>query len=269
MVTFDYVDLNTWTIIRISGAQRIEYLNGIITQDIEHQVNGTFSRSAFLTPKAKIRSVFWILKEAELITLYCPMEMRDLLIEDLLKFKHNVDVKLEDISSEVGPLYLVTSETDHLSGFDSEDQKFTFYQSFEKPVGDGIPYAEFKDWMIANKLVPVDLLFNENPFEVGIYDAVVLDKGCFLGQEPLSRMYYRGKPRKNLYYIHCSSNPSDLTLFQNNQKVGEVVTLVEHNNKVHGIAFLNSKIDEHSVTFVGDVQIKELDRIGTYPQINR
>ena len=166
MLPFNYVQLDKWTIIKVSGKDSIIYLNGIVTNDIESISNNTI-RSAFLTPKAKIRSIFWIRKINDNFLLYCPKEMREPLIEDLLKFNHNVEVKLDDISEESAQLYLIKSVVKNAPGFDTEDRGFNFVNKEFPPEGMGINYNEFKGWLIKNGNIAPDFLLGENPFEVG------------------------------------------------------------------------------------------------------
>ena len=60
-----WVNISDWLEIKISGSQTIEYLNGIITRYITSINNNEFARSAFLTHKGKIKSVFWVTKNQQ------------------------------------------------------------------------------------------------------------------------------------------------------------------------------------------------------------
>ena len=84
-------------VIRISGPELMDYLNGFVTFDLE-KVGSQTQRCAFLTRHAKIRSLFWIKKIDQGLLFYCPEEMKQNLVEDLLKYKLSLDVKLEDIT---------------------------------------------------------------------------------------------------------------------------------------------------------------------------
>ena len=89
-----WVNISDWLEIKISGSQTIEYLNGIITRDLTSINNNEFARSAFLTHKGKIKSVFWVTKNQQNeVLLFCHPMMKNNLIEDLLKYKLNMDVK--------------------------------------------------------------------------------------------------------------------------------------------------------------------------------
>ena len=67
-----------------------------------------------------------------------------------------------------------------------------------------------------------------NPFEVDLFHAVSLDKGCFLGQESISRVYTRDAVRKRLWGIELSlSSPSisaDAEVSREGSNVGSVTS---------------------------------------------
>ena len=65
-----WVNISDWLEVKVSGSQTIEYLNGIITRDITLINNDEFVRSAFLTHKGKIKSVFWVTKNQQMNFYY-------------------------------------------------------------------------------------------------------------------------------------------------------------------------------------------------------
>lgn len=63
------------------------------------------------------------------------------------------------------------------------------------------------------------------PLEAGLYGAVDFDKGCYIGQEVIAKMHFRGRPRRYLTGLllnHATSG--DVTV--NGKPVGRITTCV-------------------------------------------
>lgn len=261
------VDLAGWTIIKISGPEKKVYLNGIITFDLDKLNDKTICQSMFLTPKAKIRSIFWLLESNEEYFLYVPAKMKLPLIEDLLKYKLDTNVKLEDITEETPHLYLIEKVAENNSSIQLGGRHFNFEQSDEQMVGP-INYQKFIEWLVIHGESPVELLVNENPFEVGLAAAVTLEKGCFLGQEPLSRMYHRGRPRQFLYQITSENDLPDQIL-QSSEEVGRVISRITNDNEHFVLSMIKSSVKVQPDTVFDNISYKSIVRIGSYPDITR
>lgn len=54
-------------------------------------------------------------------------------------------------------------------------------------------------------VVGKELTEDYNPFDAGLYDAVSLNKGCYIGQETLAKVYGRNAQRWELWGLHLSS----------------------------------------------------------------
>lgn len=266
-MVFQAVDLNSWTILRISGPDKLTYLNGITTYDLEKLTETKICQSAFLTPNAKIRSIFWLAVIDNSYILYTPPQMRETLIEDLLKYKLDMDVKLEDIKSETPPLYLLKKDTQSEYTIKLGPDMFEFYQTDESFKAK-IDYDTFKEWIVINKDIPIEMLKDQNPFEAGISNAITLDKGCFLGQEPLSRMYHRGRPRKYLYQIVSHSKLSD-EIFVDGNSIGNVVHSMRSDDTYVSIAYIKSSVDMNKELNYDGEKLNSIKRIGSYLNFQR
>ncbi len=264
---FQAVDLNSWTILRISGPDKLAYLNGITTFDLEKLTEIKICQSAFLTPNAKIRSIFWLAVIDDSYILYAPPQMREALIEDLLKYKLDMNVKLEDVKSETPPLYLLKKDLQTEYTIKLGADMFEFHQTSEI-LESKIEYDVFKEWLVINKDIPIEILIDQNPFEVGISNAITLEKGCFLGQEPLSRMYHRGRPRKYLYQIVSNLKLSD-KIFMDGNSIGNVVHSVRSDDNYVSIAYIKSSVDVNDELNFDDDKQNKIVRIGSYLNFQR
>ena len=183
------IQLKNWMTIRVSGKDALTYLNGIVSIDF-HDLGREWKRALLLTPKGKIRSVFWIKNDGESFYLITSPVYRTNLIEDLLKYNLNISVKLENLTEELPPAVFTIGEQS-ITGLGKLRGEFDWQDTADSS-------EDFNELVIQNDGCPPDLLLGRHPLEMGMMDSIALEKGCFLGQETVSRMFHRGKPRTML-----------------------------------------------------------------------
>lgn len=262
---FDYVNLSKWTVLRVSGPDSLNYLNGIVSFDLE-KLDGTIRRCAFLNPQAKIRSIFWIENKEDEYWIYAPPEMKENLIEDLLKFKLSMDVKLEDVTDEIPPLVLGKSKL-KLEGLYLKNSNFSFSIDLKTQDLKSINYDQFKLELIKNGVLTPELAIDQNPYEIGMNDMISLEKGCFLGQEPISRMFHRGKPRKLIYFINFKNQIDDKKISIQDINMN-ILEIKEIGNEFYGFAFINYGADISKLKSQSD-DFYEIRLTGNYPNFIR
>ncbi len=79
------------------------------------------------------------------------------------------------------------------------------------------------------------------PLEAGLNHAVDFDKGCYIGQEVIAKMHFRGRPRRYLTGLLLSDNtPVCGNITVNDKIVGRVTTCVKslHFNRVIALAII-------------------------------
>ena len=66
------------------------------------------------------------------------------------------------------------------------------------------------------------------PLEAGLNSAVDFDKGCYIGQEVIAKMHFRGRPRRYLTGLLLSGNtPVSGNIIVNDKTVGRITTCVK------------------------------------------
>ena len=177
-----------------------------------------------------------------------------------------MNVKLEDISTEIHGLFLKTMNSVGVEGLSSEKCN---YEIIEGQIPKNAQnYENYKVQMVLNRTPPPESYLGEIPWEIGLADLINLEKGCFLGQEPVSRMVYRGRLRKYLYFGEVSNTDSDI-LTSHDEEVGKIITRVTRNQITCAIFFLNSKLGTDDIVNHDNLPIKIIQKIGKYPNINR
>ncbi|MEI6417314.1 MAG: hypothetical protein WCO92_06305, partial [Verrucomicrobiota bacterium] len=87
-------------LIRVTGSDRLRYLNGQVTNDLKRLVSGEVMQACLLTPKGKLSAVIWITLQEEAIVLEAPLELSEELLARLERYLVADDVVLEVIPSE-------------------------------------------------------------------------------------------------------------------------------------------------------------------------
>jgi len=76
------------------------------------------------------------------------------------------------------------------------------------------------------------------PNVVGLHNGVDYEKGCFVGQEVVSRVHNRGQPSQRLVGLTCEAVPdAGAAVFAGDSAVGEVTRAVESPTREEPIAF--------------------------------
>ncbi len=80
------------------------------------------------------------------------------------------------------------------------------------------------------------------------FGAVSFSKGCYVGQEVIARLHYRGKVKKSLQLFKTKLNSfEDGYLYQNDAstKIGEILNFDNISNTTYGLAVIESdKLDK-------------------------
>ena len=242
-------------VILVSGEDAKDFLQNIITNDINKVSNKNSVFSALLTPQGKYLNEFFIIQNNKGYLLDCSENSTNQLIKDLSKYKLRSIVEIEDLSNEfvVGiinflkfkelqkelklndntiayrdtPIFLDPRNKELGARIVSNLEKL--YLTIKKLNLSIINSNEY--YSLAHKLgVPEKGLLNlkdqlfglEANFET--HRAIDFKKGCFIGQENTARMKLKNKLRRRLLPISSSEklNIGDEITF-NNIKIGKIL----------------------------------------------
>jgi folate-binding protein YgfZ len=187
--------------LRVTGADRLAFLQGQCTNDIKKLGAGQSCYAAFLTAKGKMRGEGHIVCLPEAFLL----ETNIGLASSLEKFIITEDVAIEDVSASLGGWLIVG---------DAEVSLPASAVMFAHPLGTGVvsPAAltatlnsEALEVLRIEAALPkwgVDMHENTIPNEAGLEKrAINYDKGCYIGQETIARIKTYGHVNRQL--IQC------------------------------------------------------------------
>jgi folate-binding protein YgfZ len=218
--------------LALTGSEAKSFLQGQVSNDTEALSEGHGCYAAFLTPKGKMLGDLRILDAGDALLLDTERVALQELFNMIRRFSIGYRVELHKRTLESGLLALIGPESDavargafgavpgpsehqHLvagevrlirteQGIDllfdsaaSDRVRQAAIAAGAEPVG--APAAEIVRIERGGPRYGIDLDDSVIPQEAGLNErAVSFTKGCYVGQETVARLFYRGKPNRHL-----------------------------------------------------------------------
>ncbi len=241
----------------ISGSEAAEYLQGQLTNDVEALQPGEGQYAALLDRKGHMQADMRVLRispdeiwiDTEEVALAAAQRHLEM-------YKIGRDVAIADLTGErtilslIGPRSVEIAGTAALPEHASEAAKAGGVECLAVGTGDGIDLiakagdaADLREALTDAGAVEVgseaaevvriesgiprfgaEMSAETMPAEAGIVErAVSFTKGCYIGQEPVARLHYKGRPNRHLRGLELSAPvPSGASLRLGEKEVGRV-----------------------------------------------
>ena len=206
-------------VVKIAGEDARKFLNGLLTTDIADVTPGRAAFAALLTPQGKIM-VDMIVTEASAedgggFFLDCPRALSGTLTDRLNFYKLRAKLRIEDLSEALGVLAIWNSGGETEYGLCYGDPRLGALGSrcilpphlaAEAAADLGATLTEAKEYE-AHRIAlgaprgGLDFQYNDAfPHEADMdqLNGIDFDKGCYVGQEVVSRVEHRGTARKRV-----------------------------------------------------------------------
>jgi tRNA-modifying protein YgfZ len=170
--------------LRVAGPDAADYLQRMVSNDVEALGIGEACDALLLTAKARVIAPLRVVRraDADFLVLTEP-ELGDTVREQLLRTRFAAKVEIEPEQHEA---WLV------LGGGEVLD---------ERPPGEEVGEEELERWRIESGIPRWGHEIDERvlPAEAGLDEThISFSKGCYPGQEPIARQRYRGKVNRRL-----------------------------------------------------------------------
>ena len=249
--------------LALTGSDAKSFLQGQVTNDVERLAAGKGCYAAFLTPKGKMLGDLRVLDTGDELLLDTERVSLQALFNMIRRFSVGYDVQLHKRTLERGLLSLFGPDSDRIAGAtelsleehahavtavegigvravrtelgldllceasDSEALAQALTERGAVPVSE-----ETTECVRVERGRPrygVDLDETVIPQEAGLNErAVSFTKGCYVGQETVARLYYRGKPNRQLRGLLLSGPAhSGEELSYEGRVVGRLATVAE------------------------------------------
>lgn len=236
------IRLDDRAMITLEGSECKNFLQGLITNDVNKLGENTLLYSAMLNSQGRFLYDFFIFEDSSKLLLDCAKSKRSELIEKLKFYKLRSKVEIQEnnefeiLYSQFYPKAEPQFSKTNLIFLDprSKDLGYRIYArsghdiktSNEKTLYD---YNRIKLSIVDGQY---DLAYEKSfILEFGFDDlnAIDYDKGCYIGQELTARTHHTGQIRKKVIYSISNEKPSSNS--------GED----DRNNKILSYVFMDGK----------------------------
>ena len=210
-------DLSTRVKLRVAGGDRVRFLNGQVTADVRKATASSAIEMCVLDPKGKMNAHAFLFDSGDFFLLDADPELKEALQPRLERYLIADDAVIEDVSDQLS-IFHVASETaptlpaarwivsarrfvrsgwdiwvdasEHEANLHQLSTTFDFCDSDCAEVfriEQGIPRWGRE---LTGDIIPVEANLEER--------AIDYEKGCYVGQEVISRMIMSGQRNKKL-----------------------------------------------------------------------
>jgi folate-binding protein YgfZ len=284
------IDLSERGKLALSGTEAASFLQGQVTNDVEALEPGAGCYAAFLTPKGKMLGDLRILATGDELLLDTERVALQGLFNLIRRSLIGYDVQLHKRTLECALLSLVgprapavaqagwlESAAEHahgpvqIAGVNARAIRTDTGVDLLCSAPDGEPLGSALRELGAEEVAPavveclrvergrprygIDLDDSVIPQEAGLNDrAVSFSKGCYVGQETVARLHWRGKPNRYLRGLKLSApSQTGQELRAGDRVVGRVGSVADSPRLGPvGLALVRREVEPGSEVAVGD-----------------
>ncbi|RFB80106.1 CAF17-like 4Fe-4S cluster assembly/insertion protein YgfZ [Methylovirgula sp. 4M-Z18] len=187
-------------VVRVSGADARGFLQGLLTCDMDKISKDSMSYGALLTPQGKILFDFLVAEREGGFWLDCPRELAADLTRRLTFYKLRAKVVIEDMSASHAVLAHWGEAAGGLVDGRHLDLGTREIVAAGTAGGDALAYEAHRIALGIPK-GGVDFAYGEtfpHDADLDLLHGVDFKKGCYVGQEVVSRVEHRGTARKRI-----------------------------------------------------------------------
>ena len=233
--------LTARAVLSVTGADRVSFLNGLVSNDVALAEPGRAVWAALLTAQGKYLADFFVFADADRLLLDCEAAQAAMLVQRLARYRLRADVAIAPASLQVYAVWdgdppagaAITAPDPRHPGAgyrllaiglpaDADAKAYDLHR-----LGLGLPDG-------TRDLEPEKTILLEAGFDE--LNGVSWTKGCYMGQELTARTRYRGLVKRRLLPVSAPGPlpPSGTPIFGAGKEVGTM----RSSNGAQGLAVL-------------------------------
>ncbi|WP_417821237.1 YgfZ/GcvT domain-containing protein [Terasakiella sp.] len=233
-MSLSYCKLPNRAVLKIEGEDRLDFLQGLISNDVNKVTATDGIYAAFLTPQGKFLCDFFIAQENDALLLDIDAEAMPAFKKKLMMYKLRANVAIADVSAQYEVFAAFGDKTTQSGVFADPRLEEAGYRAI-LPNGQDIENAEpvpFETY----ELMRIQLGLPDGARDMTVEKSILLEngfdelhgvdwnKGCYMGQELTARTKYRALIRKRLFPVMIEGDlPAPGTEITSGDKVvGEI-----------------------------------------------
>lgn len=264
--------LKEMAVVEVSGADAMGFLHGQFTNHI-NEIGDAFRLAAYCQPQGRILSLMRVVKKDDLFYLIMPQDLIEGFIKRLSMFilRSKVSIRLADELAVFGVILQNKQlpDIDHavidndmvigrVSNW-SNLQRALLVANPEKVLNQMQVTEDSAMWFLSEIETSTPWVFEKTKeafipqwINLDLIGGLVFDKGCYPGQEIISRMQHLGKTPRRLALLKSDSKvlvepKSDV--FLNGEAVGQAVMSVQLHGKTLVLVSMSDKNSDQKDAF--------------------
>lgn len=190
-------------VLSVGGADRVSFLNGLVSNDVSLVAPDRAVWAALLTPQGKYLADFFVLSDGARLLLECEAAQRDMLAQKFLRYRLRAAVTVEPVDFGVYAAWGGAAPQDGIVAADPRLPAAGWRVLSVAPLPVSASFADWDRHRLAlglpdgtRDLEPDKSVLLEGGFdELG---GISWTKGCYMGQELTARTRYRGLLKRRL-----------------------------------------------------------------------
>jgi folate-binding protein YgfZ len=260
MSRFNLLDLDRYSLLRVSGEDRITFLQGQLTQDLTRLTRDQSLLAGWATAKGRLLFVSQLMDWQDSVLVPVPAAMADAILRRLSMFtlRAKVEISIPDwyVGGVIGPqpaapmmlngttvppesgVCITHGETLLARVVGDPTRAWVISQNRPAPgfIDNSAPITADDDlWEAANIRAGIPQLspdtaesFIPQMLNLDVLDGISFTKGCYVGQEIVARTQNLGRIKRRMYRFSTDSAlaiPPGSTLYGPDDKTGKLVSI--------------------------------------------
>jgi folate-binding protein YgfZ len=231
-----FVRLPNRGFLRLSGPDRLTFLQGLVSNDVNEAAPGRAVYACLLTPQGKFLHDFFLIADGESLLIECEADRRGDIAQRLKTYKLRSKIEIAEADYAVyAVLGTVPTIADAIVYPDPRIAALGSRMVLPPNTNDSgfgmpaLPFATYDRLRVAQAVpdgsrdmeVGKAILLENN---IDLLNGVAWDKGCYTGQELTARTHYRGLIKKRLIPVRIAGPVPAIgtPLMENGTEVGEM-----------------------------------------------
>lgn len=193
-------DLSDRAIFHVKGADRERFLNGQVSNEVRKLPSNKMVPACLMTAKGKMHGLIWVWNSGDFLQFDIEAELRESVVQRLERYIISDDVTIEDVTHQAALIHMAGggmgstapfSKRFGVNGYDTVVPRGELAQILSTFPAEKISTESLEQLRIENGIPKwgAELTTDTLPPEAGLdATAISYNKGCYVGQEVISRI---------------------------------------------------------------------------------
>ncbi|HXG84338.1 MAG TPA: glycine cleavage T C-terminal barrel domain-containing protein [Pyrinomonadaceae bacterium] len=247
-------------LIEVSGKEAVQFLNGLITNDAAKLADGAQMEAAFPNAQGRLLALVRVLRRGDKFLFETEEATREKVFQNLFRFTYAGDFFVADLSDDYRYFEVQSSrfkvQTSDFIAFQNV-KSADYFVTKEAAENFKVDLQNSGAIEISDELYEILRIENGKPLynvdmdettivpEIGLPDVISYNKGCYIGQEIIARIHFRGHVAKSLTGLifeneNAEIKPNDEIKSADGKNAGRVtsITFSPALEKIIALAFV-------------------------------